>query len=68
MVPRGEEEPEPSKETVWPFTEETTNEEVGAWSGVMAQYEGFDDMEMAVPAVFVDKVIGVTELLLLLHT
>ena len=37
-------------------------------SGVMAIPKGPDPTVMAVPAVFVDKVIGVTELLLLLHT
>ena len=39
MVPRGDEEAEPSRETVILFVD-TTNEAIGDWSGVMAMPRG----------------------------
>ena len=63
MVPSGEEEPEPSKKTVEPLTDEVKMA-VGAWSGAaMQQLELFPTV-MAVPAVFEIRFIGTKRLLL----
>ena len=67
MVPTGEEELDPSKKTVEPLIE-VLKAAVGAWSGIIAIPNGYDPTVMAAPVAPVDMVIGVTELLPVLHT
>jgi hypothetical protein len=62
MLPNGAPDAEPSKVVATPGEAGTTvNDAVGAWSGVIAIAQGLSVLT-GVPAVFVAKSTGVTEL------
>jgi hypothetical protein len=59
--PTGALDAEPLKEVAEPGEAGVTlNDAVGAWSGVIAMPNGLEPTGMAVPAVLVEIVIGVT--------